>query len=464
MEKNYNYNYENRSQGQKLPIGYSNLGVSSCTSKVLDKSPVTNGSLWHTTDKNEFYYDWNGSRIKLNLTGDSSKILAELDKIKDSIKNLDPDAVKDIVDKLKGDVDSAVKDAQKAAQVAQDAVKQVENKADVSYVNTTVADAIKKIELKPGPQGPQGPKGDAFKYTDFTKEQLEALKGKDGQNGTNGKSAFEIAQENDFVGTETEWLASLKGADGKNGQDGKDGVDGKDGKSAYDIAVAGGYEGTEEEWLASLKGEGLSQEDKDLIEELRELGASDVTTGTFPSGEAVDNPKTDSDGLTTVQDVMDYVIAFFAKKKGELTPSGEVKDYLYVNGVSYTDDNVLPTPGTIYDMNCYEISDTLISDGLKVYVGPEILGFDEGNPDTTIYSEVFSVDVPTGYEIKVHMWDQDNNKWFASELTMVSNPKQATKLYGGKTYNCFVRYLSNNFTDARPVNVRYKIIINKNQQ
>ena len=53
MEKNYNYNYENRSQGQKLPIGYSNLGVSSCTSEVLDKSPVTNGSLWHTTDKNE---------------------------------------------------------------------------------------------------------------------------------------------------------------------------------------------------------------------------------------------------------------------------------------------------------------------------------------------------------------------------------------------------------------------------
>ena len=82
MEKNYNYNYENRLQGQKLPIGYSNLGVSSCTSKVLRTSPVTNGNLWHTTDTNEFYYDWNGSRIKLNLTGDNASISAELEKIK----------------------------------------------------------------------------------------------------------------------------------------------------------------------------------------------------------------------------------------------------------------------------------------------------------------------------------------------------------------------------------------------
>ena len=114
-------------------------------------------------------------------------------------------------------------------------------------------------------------------------------------------------------------------------------------------------------------------------------------------------------------------------------------------------------------MNCYEISDTLISDGLKVYVGPEILGFNEGDPTTTIYSEVFSVDVPTGYSIEVHNWDSDNNKWFDAVLPMMSNPKQATKLYGGKTYNCFVRTLDDNFNDARTVSVRYKIIINKNQ-
>ena len=61
-------------------------------------------------------------------------------------------------------------------------------------------------------------------------------------NGTNGKSAYEIAVDNGYVGTEAEWLLSLHGADGT------------DGKSAYQVAVDNGYEGTQEEWLASLVG------------------------------------------------------------------------------------------------------------------------------------------------------------------------------------------------------------------
>jgi hypothetical protein len=95
------------------------------------------------------------------------------------------------------------------------------------------------------------------------------------EKGKDGKSAYQIAVENGFVGTETEWLESLKGLDGKdgvngkdgadglpgkdgidgrNGADGQDGVNGSDGKSAYEIAVANGFTGTESEWLESLKG------------------------------------------------------------------------------------------------------------------------------------------------------------------------------------------------------------------
>lgn len=40
--------------------------------------------------------------------------------------------------------------------------------------------------------------------------------------GTNGKSAYDIAVENGFVGTEDEWLASLKGEKGDAGDDGSD--------------------------------------------------------------------------------------------------------------------------------------------------------------------------------------------------------------------------------------------------
>ena len=53
--------------------------------------------------------------------------------------------------------------------------------------------------------------------------------GKDGKNGADGKSAYEVALQNGFEGTEPEWLESLKGQDGKDGRNGVDGKDGKDG-------------------------------------------------------------------------------------------------------------------------------------------------------------------------------------------------------------------------------------------
>lgn len=73
-----------------------------------------------------------------------------------------------------------------------------------------------------------------------------------------GASAYQVAVNNGFVGTEADWLLSLKGADGVDGIDGVDGTngaDGVDGLSAYQVALANGFVGTEEEWLLSLKGD-----------------------------------------------------------------------------------------------------------------------------------------------------------------------------------------------------------------
>lgn len=53
-----------------------------------------------------------------------------------------------------------------------------------------------------------------------------------------GKSAYDIAVENGFTGSEAEWLDSLKG---KNGEDGKDGKDGKDGADAIVEISEDGY-------------------------------------------------------------------------------------------------------------------------------------------------------------------------------------------------------------------------------
>lgn len=52
--------------------------------------------------------------------------------------------------------------------------------------------------------------------------------------GEDGKSAYQIALDNGFVGTEEEWLESLRGTDGKDGRDGAPGIDGKDGQNGKD--------------------------------------------------------------------------------------------------------------------------------------------------------------------------------------------------------------------------------------
>lgn len=72
---------------------------------------------------------------------------------------------------------------------------------------------------------------------------LNSLVGPRGCMGRPGQSAYDIAVEYGFDGTPQEWIDSLKEA-----------KDGKDGASAYQIAVMNGYEGTVEQWLASLKG------------------------------------------------------------------------------------------------------------------------------------------------------------------------------------------------------------------
>jgi hypothetical protein len=63
--------------------------------------------------------------------------------------------------------------------------------------------------------------------------------GEPGLLGPAGKSAFEVAKQNGFTGTESEWVASLVGSDGK---------------SAFEVARANGFTGTESEWIRSLFG------------------------------------------------------------------------------------------------------------------------------------------------------------------------------------------------------------------
>ena len=73
-----------------------------------------------------------------------------------------------------------------------------------------------------------------------------------GEKGDPGASAYEIAVQNGFTGTEAEWLASLKGEQGEDGIKGNTGEKGNPGDSAYQIAVNNGFIGTESEWLSCM--------------------------------------------------------------------------------------------------------------------------------------------------------------------------------------------------------------------
>ena len=98
-------------------------------------------------------------------------------------------------------------------------------------------------------------------YTKYTWMKIKGEPGDvttaTGLDGQNGLSAYEIAVNHGFSGSEEEWLESLKGQDGQPGQNGSDGIglDGQNGLSAYEIAVNHGFSGSEEEWLESLKGQ-----------------------------------------------------------------------------------------------------------------------------------------------------------------------------------------------------------------
>lgn len=91
-------------------------------------------------------------------------------------------------------------------------------------MGTRAVSCYEENERIPGPRGARGPQG------------LKGDKGDKGDQGDIGYSAYEVAVQDGFVGTLSEWLVSLIG------------------DNAYEVALSQGFVGTEPEWLASLIG------------------------------------------------------------------------------------------------------------------------------------------------------------------------------------------------------------------
>lgn len=92
-----------------------------------------------------------------------------------------------------------------------------------------------------------------------TKLENGDFNGKDGQDGFSPSAS--VTQEEDgavISVTDKSGSTSVKVLNGKNGSDGADG------KSAYDLAVENGFEGTEDEWIESLNGKNGDKGDTGL--------------------------------------------------------------------------------------------------------------------------------------------------------------------------------------------------------
>ncbi len=113
----------------------------------------------------------------------------------------------------------------------------------------------------------KGEKGDPFTYSDFTQQQLESLIGANGTNGVDGTNGIDgngiqnIAllstvglvktyRINYTNGSHFDFSVSdgANGVNGTNGINGTNGTNGTNGLSAYEIAVQEGYAGTQSQW------------------------------------------------------------------------------------------------------------------------------------------------------------------------------------------------------------------------
>jgi serine protease Do len=114
------------------------------------------------------------------------------------------------------------------------------------------------------------------------------------------ESAYEIAVDNGFEGTETEWLESLKGVDGSNGANGEDGTDGTDGadgtdstitvEALYEAAKTAGYTGTMLDFIDDYMDITVASDNKTIVAQNLLSSVSIVCTYEKTTYNLVGNP------------------------------------------------------------------------------------------------------------------------------------------------------------------------------
>ena len=274
--------------------------------------------------------------------------------------------------------------------------------------------------------------------------------GADGEKGTDGKSAYQIAVEQGYQGSESDWLSSLKGDKGDKGNTGakgNPGQDGAEGKSAYAIAVEHGYEDSEEKWLLSLKGE---KGDTGLQGERGEKGETGQQGEQGPKGEKGDpgdrglqgvpgekGEKGDAgvagkDGFSPIANVVkdgSVITITITDKNGTTTVTlteGAAVDLTPYAEVNYVDEKVQELSDSLtYTLQEHTLSITHLEDKSHTHENQSAL--DQITAAKIAQWDDFSTQI-NGLSTKVTVYSEK------TERTLESLQKQIDNLTSGRNY------------------------------
>ena len=256
--------------------------------------------------------------------------------------------------------------------------------------------------------------------------------GANGEKGTDGKSAYQIAVEQGYQGSESDWLSSLKGDKGDKGEKGNTGAkgnpgqDGADGKSAYAIAVEHGYEDSEEKWLLSLKGE------KGDTGERGEKGDTGLQGERGERGEKGDAGVAGKDGFSPIANVVkdgSVITITITDKNGTTTVTlteGAAVDLTPYAKVTYVDEKVQELSDSLtYILQEHTLSITHLEDKSHTHENQSAL--DQITAAKIAQWDGFGTQI-NGLSTKVTVYSEK------TERTLESLKKQIDNLTSGRNY------------------------------
>lgn len=259
--------------------------------------------------------------------------------------------------------------------------------------------------------------------------------GANGEKGSDGKSAYQIAVEQGYQGSESDWLSSLKGDKGEKGNTGakgNPGQDGAEGKSAYAIAVEHGYEDSEEKWLLSLKGEKGDTGERGEKGDTGDRGLQGVPGEKGEKGDAGVAGKDGTDGFSPIANVVkngSVITITITDKNGTTTVTlteGAAVDLAPYAKVTYVDEKVQELSDSLtYILQEHTLSITHLEDKSHTHENQSAL--DQITAAKIAQWDGFGTQI-NGLSTKVTVYSEK------TERTLESLQKQIDNLTSGRNY------------------------------